>query len=88
LQLIEQGHFSPDDPGRFRPIIDDLRNVDYFMVAVDFDAYFDKQREIDQAFGDRPHWTRMAALNTARMAWFSSDRTIAEYAKEIWRCRT
>ncbi len=88
LQLIEQGHFSPDDPSRFRPIIDDLRNIDYFMVAVDFDAYFDKQREIDRAFGDGRDWTRMAALNTARMAWFSSDRTISEYAKEIWRCRT
>jgi starch phosphorylase len=87
LQLIEQGRFSPDDPGRFRPIVDDLRNVDYFMVAVDFDAYYAKQREIDQVYGDRSHWTRMAALNTARMVWFSSDRTIAEYADEIWRCR-
>jgi len=87
LQLIEQGRFSPDDPGRFRPIVDDLRNIDYFMVAVDFDAYYAKQREIDQVYADRAQWTRMAALNTARMIWFSSDRTIAEYADEIWRCR-
>ena len=87
LQLIEQGRFSPDDPGRFRPIVDDLRNLDYFMVTVDFDAYYAKQREIDQAYADRAQWTRMAALNTARMVWFSSDRTIAEYADEIWRCR-
>ena len=87
LQLIEQGRFSPDDPSRFRPIVDDLRNIDYFMVTVDFDAYYAKQREIDQAYVDRAQWTRMAALNTARMVWFSSDRTIAEYADEIWRCR-
>jgi starch phosphorylase len=85
LQLIESGHFSPTDPGRFRPIVDDLRNFDHFMVTVDFAAYAEKQREIDGVFTDQARWARMAALNTARMAWFSSDRTIAEYAQEIWR---
>jgi starch phosphorylase len=87
LQLIESGHFSPTDPGRFRPIVDDLRNLDHFMVTVDFATYADTQREIDRVFTDQARWTRMAALNTARMAWFSSDRTIAEYAQEIWGCR-
>jgi starch phosphorylase len=86
LLLIEQGHFSPSDAGRFRPIVDDLRNHDHFMVTVDFDSYFEKQHDVDRAFAERRSWTRMAALNTARMAWFSSDRTIAEYAAEIWRC--
>jgi starch phosphorylase len=87
LDLVERGHFSPTDAGRFRPIIDDLRNHDHFMVAVDFAAYWDKQREIDQVYGKQDRWTKMAAANTARMAWFSSDRTISEYAEEIWRCR-
>jgi len=86
LELVERGHFSPADPGRFRPIVDDLRNLDHFMVTVDFDAYWARQREIDEAFAERPGWARMAALNTARMSWFSSDRTIREYAQEIWRC--
>ena len=87
LDLVERGHFSPADPGLFRPIVDDLRNVDHFMVTVDFDAYWTKQREIDKVFADEARWSRMAAANTARMAWFSSDRTIGEYADEIWRCR-
>jgi starch phosphorylase len=54
LHLVERGHFSPEDPGRFRPITDDLRNLDHFMVTVDFDAYVEKQREIDGVFADRP----------------------------------
>jgi glycogen phosphorylase len=87
LELIDRGHFSPTDPGRFRPIVDDLRNFDHFMVTVDFAVYVDRQREIDKVFTDSRSWTRKAALNTARMAWFSSDRTIGEYADEIWRCR-
>ena len=87
LDLVDRGHFSPTDPGRFRPIVDDLRNLDYFMVTVDFATYLARQREIDQAFTNHSAWTRMAAMNTARMAWFSSDRTITEYADEIWRAR-
>ena len=87
LDIVDRGHFSPTDPGRFRPIIDDLRNLDHFMVTVDFAAYWEKQREIDLAFTDQAAWSRMAACNTARMAWFSSDRTISEYADEIWRVR-
>jgi starch phosphorylase len=86
LDLVERGHFSPSDPGLFRPIVDDLRNFDHFMVTVDFDSYWQKQREIDGVFKDQPRWSRMAVANTARMAWFSSDRTISEYAREIWRC--
>jgi len=88
LDLVERGHFSAADAGLFRPIIDDLRNFDHFMVTVDFAAYWAKQREIDAAFTDQAGWSRMAAANTARMAWFSSDRTIGEYAREIWRCRS
>jgi glycogen phosphorylase len=87
LDLVDRGHFSPTDPGRFRPIVDDLRNLDYFMVTVDFATYLAQQREIDQVFTKPSTWTRMAAMNTARMAWFSSDRTITEYADEIWRAR-
>jgi len=86
LDLIGRGHFSPADAGLFRPITDDLRNFDHFMVTVDFDAYWKKQREIDGVFADPARWSRMAAANTGRMAWFSSDRTIGEYAREIWRC--
>ena len=84
LELIEQGVFSPDDPDRFRPIVDDLRSVDHFLVTADFPSYRETQRGIDGEFGS-DGWWRKAVLNTARMGWFSSDRTIAEYAAEIWR---
>ncbi len=87
LELLDRGHFSATDSGRFRPIVDDLKNFDHFMVTVDFAAYYEQQRAIDTVFVDQRHWTRMGALNTARMAWFSSDRTIGEYADEIWRVR-
>ncbi len=86
LDLIERGRFSPGDPGRFRPIVDDLRNFDHFMVTADFAAYWQAQRAIDEVFTDPGRWSPMAAANAIRMAWFSSDRTIREYAEEIWRC--
>ena len=86
LELIERGRFSPGDPGRFRPIVDDLRNFDHFMVTIDFAAYWQAQRAIDTVFADPARWSPKAAANAIRMAWFSSDRTIREYAEEIWRC--
>jgi starch phosphorylase len=54
------------------------------MVSADFDAYFEAQRGIDARWQVTPAWTRASILNVARMAWFSSDRTIAEYASDIW----
>jgi starch phosphorylase len=85
IELIEAGTFAPDDPGRFRPIIDDLTSFDHFLVSADFAAYWAMQREVDKVFADPDDWHRRAALNTAHMGWFSSDRTIADYAAEIWR---
>jgi starch phosphorylase len=86
LALVEEGRFSPDDPSRFRPIGDDLRNVDHFLVTADFAAYWAIQRQIEALFqGRRDSWLAMAVRNTARSGWFSSDRTIADYAREIWR---
>ena len=85
LALIESGHFSPGDPGRFRPLLDDLTRFDHFMVSADFDAYDRKQREVEHAYADGPGWWRRAVLNTAHMGWFSSDRTVADYAREIWQ---
>jgi starch phosphorylase len=85
LELIEQGTFSPDDPGRFRPIVDDLRGFDHFLVTADFAAYRRSQHAVDQEFAAPGGWWRKAVLNTARTGWFSSDRTIRDYADEIWR---
>ena len=85
LELLERGGLSPDDPGRFRPIVEDLRRSDHFLVCADFDAYAAAQRDADRLFADPAAWWRCAALNTARTGWFSSDRTIRDYAREIWR---
>ncbi|MCB1372581.1 MAG: glycogen/starch/alpha-glucan phosphorylase, partial [Rhodobacteraceae bacterium] len=57
---------------------------DWFMVATDFDAYAAAQREVDAIWKDPARWRQMAILNTARMGWFSSDRTIRQYSRDIW----
>ena len=84
LEQIESGVFSPDDRGRYRDLVAGLRGTDHFMVAADFDAYWDAQCAAASRWADRDAWLRSAVVNTASMAWFSSDRTIAEYASEIW----
>jgi starch phosphorylase len=85
IQALERGDFSPEDPGRFHAIAHALRHLDHYMVSRDFDAYAAAQRRVDARWQDRDGWLRSSILNTARMAWFSSDRTIAQYAAEIWR---
>lgn len=85
LHAISSGVFSPDDPGRFASLVEGLYQHDWFMVAGDFDAYAAAQREIDQIWTDESAWFSKAIRNTSRMGWFSSDRTIRQYAKEIWR---
>jgi glycogen phosphorylase len=85
LSAIASGVFSPGDTGRFADLVDGLYSHDWFMVAADFDAYAKAQREIDHLWADQPTWYSKTILNTARMGWFSSDRTIRQYAREIWR---
>ncbi|MFC7691657.1 glycogen/starch/alpha-glucan phosphorylase [Paeniroseomonas aquatica] len=84
LEAIGSGVFSPDDRHRYRDLVEALRGSDYFMVAADFDAYYDSQREVDARWASSAGWQQAAILNTASMGWFSSDRTIREYAEDIW----
>ena len=84
LDEIASGVFSTDDAGRYRGLVDTLTHHDYFMICADFDAYWKTQVKIDEAWRDRNRWMRSSVINTAKVGWFSSDRTIAEYAKEIW----
>ena len=84
LDEIGSGVFSTDDATRYRGLVDTLTHHDYFMVCADFDAYWATQIKIDAAWRDRKRWMRSSILNTANVGWFSSDRTISEYAKEIW----
>ncbi|WP_211911741.1 glycogen/starch/alpha-glucan phosphorylase [Tardiphaga alba] len=84
IYAIESGFFSPDEPGRFAAIGHALRHLDHYMVSADFDSYYDAQRGVDTRWKAGSAWSRAAILNTARMGWFSSDRTIREYAEDIW----
>ena len=83
INAIDGGLFSPDEPGRFSPITHSLRHLDYYMVSADFDDYYRTQRRVDRQWNTH-EWARSSILNVARMAWFSSDRTIKEYAEDIW----
>ncbi len=84
IHAIGSGEFSPDEPSRFELIAHALRYLDHYMVSADFDSYYEAQRGIDARWQVMPAWTRASILNVSRMAWFSSDRTIREYAEEIW----
>jgi starch phosphorylase len=84
ITAIGTGEFSPGEPGRFESIAHALRHLDHYMVSADFDSYYAAQRGIDARWQVIPAWTRASILNVARMAWFSSDRTIREYAEDIW----
>ncbi|HEY2125183.1 MAG TPA: glycogen/starch/alpha-glucan phosphorylase [Chthoniobacterales bacterium] len=87
LEAISSGHFSPSDPNRYKGLVTGIYDHDWFMVAADFDAYYATQREIDGVWQDSSGWYARAIRNTANMGWFSSDRTIKEYANEIWGIR-
>ena len=85
IAAIERGVYASDDPNRFGPISHALRHADYYMVTADFDTYFQTQRRIERLWLSRGEWNRASILNIARMGWFSSDRAIGEYAKDIWK---
>ncbi len=86
-QVIDQmgsGFFSPKEPGLFMSLVDSLLHSDEYMLLADFQAYLDCQDRVSEAFRAQDNWVRMSILNVARMGKFSSDRTIAQYCKEIW----
>jgi starch phosphorylase len=85
IRLVEQGHFSHGDGDLFRPLLQNLIGRDPFYVFADFSAYLKAQQEVSRAWADRERWNRMSLLNTARSGFFSSDRSIGEYAERIWR---
>jgi glycogen phosphorylase len=87
LCAIKDGVFSPDDTERYVDLVRGLYDHDWFMVAADFDAYYAAQRKLDALWSRRSDWNAMAIANTANMGWFSSDRTILQYASEIWGVR-
>ncbi len=84
LDLIAGGTFSRGDTEVFRPLVDNLRNEDPFLVCADYASYVNCQDQVSAPWQDRDSWTRMSILNNARSGKFSSDRAIAEYCDVIW----
>lgn len=85
IDLIRNGFFSHGDPYLFRDLTDNLIYSDPYLVLADFAAYRECQDSVDSVYRDRARWGQMSVLNTARSGKFSSDRTIAEYCRDIWK---
>jgi starch phosphorylase len=85
LDAVASGMFSPEEPGRFRPIVDALlHGGDTYMLLADFLSYLHCQKSVETAYRDRATWTKKAILNVANMGRFSSDHTILGYVQDIW----
>ena len=84
IDLIGSGMFSDGERDLFRPIVESLLNRDDYMLLADYQPYVEAQQRVSEAYRDRPNWTRMSILNTARVGRFSSDRSIREYCRHIW----
>jgi starch phosphorylase len=87
IDLIATGFFSLEEPSLFKPITDSLLSDDPFRVMGDFASYMECQRRVERAYLNQDAWNRAAVINIARMGYFSSDRTIREYANEIWQAK-
>jgi len=84
LDMIGSGYFSPEDPHHFQPILDALLQRDHYLLLADYAAYIACQDKVGELYRRTDEWDRQAILNVAGMGKFSSDRTIREYAKQIW----
>ncbi len=86
LDMIDSGFFSVEQPDRYRQIFDNLLHKgDHYLLLADYASYVQTQDAVDALYKNQEAWTRMAILNVARVGKFSSDRTIAEYAKNVWK---
>lgn len=85
IDQIQNGFYSEYQPDLFRPLVDSLLHQgDRYMLFADYDSYIKAQMRVDSVFNDKAKWARMSIMNTACMGKFSTDRTISEYAEEVW----
>jgi starch phosphorylase len=87
IDVIDSGFFSDGDRGLFHPLVESLLTRDDYMLLADYQAYVDCQQRVSDAYSDQNNWARMSILNTARVGRFSSDRSIREYCRDIWKVR-
>jgi glycogen phosphorylase len=85
VNALLAGTFSHGDNDRYKPIVDTLLGNDWFLVASDFDAYRTSQNSVSKLWGQKKLWTEKSIINSVSMGWFSSDRTIRDYARDIWQ---
>jgi starch phosphorylase len=85
IDFIAGGGIACGDHTLFEPLVDNLLEHDPFLVLADFRAYLEAQRQVEALWRDPPAWTRRSILNTARMGKFSSDRSIRDYCKRVWK---
>lgn len=87
IDLLSCGFFSTENPSLFQPIVDKLMYHDEYLHMADFQAYYDAQQRVSETYKDYDKWTKMAIINVANMGKFSTDRTIKEYADDIWNVK-
>ena len=87
IDMIGNGSFSAEDHNLFKPIVDTLLGLDNYLLLADYSSYIASQDEVDALYQQPQEWARTSILNTAAMGKFSSDRTISEYAREIWNIK-
>ena len=88
LDMISSGFFSMDEPDRFKPIVDTLlQNGDHYLLLADYASYIACQLKVEEAYRNQKTWMQKAILNVASMGKFSSDRTILQYAEQIWNAK-
>jgi glycogen phosphorylase len=84
IEMLKTNYFNKTEPGIFEPIVNELLYRDYYFVMADYQPYAETQKRVDEEYINIDSWTRKSIINTARMEKFSSDRSIKEYARDIW----
>ncbi len=87
IDMINNNYFNIDEPGIFKPIIEELLYRDYYIIMADYESYINTQNIVEADYQNREFWLKKSIINTARMGRFSSDRTIKQYAEEIWKIK-
>ncbi len=87
IDMIANDYFNRKEPGLFKSIVDALLNVDYYCLLADYRSYIETQEKVNELYKDLDNWTQKSILNVARIGKFSSDRSVQEYAKNIWKVK-